>query len=63
MQCIHLEFFVQVGPRSHGALHHVWGDGKVLWQLLAPLDHPRVRAIHALVAEEPVFLPVLHTVL
>lgn len=58
----HLEFFIKVGSGGHGFLHHVWSDREVFWQLFAPLDHPGVGAIQALVPKEPVLFPVIHTV-
>lgn len=62
-ELLHLELLFQVGIGSHRALHHVWGDREVLWQLLASLDHSWVGAIHTLVAKKPVLLPMVHAVL
>lgn len=59
----HLEFCIKVGVGGQGPLHHVWSEREVLWQLPAPLDHPGVGTVQALVAKEPVLLPVVHAVL
>lgn len=59
---LHLEFSIKVGLGGQGSLHHVWSDREVLRQLFAPLDHPGVRTVQALVPKEPVLLPMIHTV-
>lgn len=51
------------GASAHGILHHLLGDGEVLWQFAASLDHHGVEPTQVLVAKKLVLFPMLKHIL